>query len=138
MASKVRGEREIELNGVKYKLSLNIGVITEFKDLTGKDFMQCATRAVNAWSESSVIDRKLAKAECLTSAVELDDAAYLIWLAAKEANSQVEFAEIQEGLLDEWDITREDRLYPAIFADLCLFAVTGDNYKKKAMDLKAG
>lgn len=138
MANPIKGERDIKLNGIKYTLRLTMDVIVEFQEMREKDFMSCATRAVNAWIESKGLDRPLARAECMTCAVDLDDAATLFWLAAKSSNSQVEFGEIQEALIDDIDIANDDLFYPALFADLCSFTVMGKKYKKKVMDSSSG
>lgn len=127
MANTLKAEREVKLNGISYTLRLTMNVINEFQELRDKCFMACATRAVNCWAQTVEFD-KLSRAEALTCAVSLDDAATLFWLAAKESNSQVEFGEIQEAMIDDIDISSDLRFYPAIFVDLVSFSVMG---KKK-------
>ena len=131
MANPLKGEKSIKLNGITYNLKLTMGVISEFQELRDKCFMSCAVRAVTAWSQTLQIKNPLERAESLTSAVSLDDAATLVWLAAKESNSQVEFGEIQEAFIDDIEISNDSRFYPAIFADLCLFCVMGQDKKKE-------
>ena len=138
MANAIKGERDIELNGIKYTLRLTMDVIQQFQDMREKDFMATAVAAVNVYADTVKVERALDRAEALTSVVSLDDAATLFYLAAKEANSQVEFAEMQEALLDDFDIANDARFYPALFADICLFAVMGKAYKKKVMDSNHG
>ena len=138
MANAIKGERDIELNGIKYTLRLTMDVIQQFQDMREKDFMATAVAAVNVYADTVKVERALDRAEALTSVVSLDDAATLFYLAAKEANSQVEFAEMQEALLDDFDIANDSRFYPALFADICLFAVMGKAYKKKVMDSNHG
>ncbi len=138
MANSAKGEKEITLNGIKYNLKLTMSVIAEFQDMRNKCFMQCATRAVNAYAQTSRIEGVLERAEALTCAVELDDAATLFYLAAKEGNNQVQFAEMQEALIDDIDISTDARFYPALFSELCLFAVMGREYKKKVTASSTG
>lgn len=139
MANAIRGERDVVLNGIKYTLRLTMSVIAEFQEMRDKDFMAVAVAAVNVYAESMKFERALDRAEAMTSVVSLDDAATLIYLAAKESNSQVEFEEIQDALLSDFNVTNDALFYPAIFADLCLFAVMGkDGSKKKAKGSKAG
>lgn len=131
MADSRRGERDIKLNGISYKLILNMSVISEFESVTGHDFIQKAIAATSAYADAMECDTVLQRAEILSFAVTRNDAAHLFYLAAKQGNSQVELEEIEEAFIDDLDLANDAKFYPAIFVDLVSFALSGNNTKKK-------
>ena len=131
MANTYLGEYEISLNEIDYTLKLTTGVIRQYKDAVGECLYAAAYRAVNAMVEAEQHKDNLSKyGEILTKAVSLDDAATLVWLAAKENNSQVDFGEIQEAFMIDHSL-QDHRFHPAIFTTLALFALNGPEVKKK-------
>lgn len=130
MSNPLKGERRLTINGVDYHLKLTMNVIAQFQDMREKCFMRCAFESLAAAQSTAHIKNPIERAAVMASAVHLDDAATLIWLAAKEGNSSVEFAEIQEALIDDVDIDA-GTMYPFIFADLCSFLISGKDSKKK-------
>ena len=107
-----------------------MAVMDDWELATGKDFMGCATRALNGYYESSEVDSLIARAEILTSVVSRADAAHLIYLAAKVNNSQVEFGEIQEAIIDDMDISNDAKFYPVVFVALVNYMLVGSSKKK--------
>ena len=137
MANQYNGEIKIELYDKIYPMKINMRVIAEFQSETGKDFMHCAIRAMNAMAKCAGMS-PLEQAEVMTEAVSLSDAAHLFYLAAKECDKVPEFDEFQEAVLFEGPlITQRDgkltQSYPFIFANLVMFAIFGafDEEKKQ-------
>lgn len=130
MTNKFKGEKELELGGINYKMIVDMDVIAEFESETGVDLMNATVKAINAMIKTRPIKNALERAEIMTSAVSRKDAAWLFYLAAKKANSHVEFGEIQEALMREGPIDGENISYPILFAVLLDFTVTGGIKKK--------
>lgn len=130
MANKFKGEIDIELNGVKYPMLVDMDVITEFESETGEDFFHSCTKSINAMIKTRGVEDALDRAEYMTSKVSMKTASWLFYLAAKRKNSQVEFGEIQEAVAFEGCVDGEKVSYPLCFALLCEFAVAGSVKKK--------
>jgi len=137
MANPLKGEKEIELNGIKYNTVIDMDVIAEFESETNSCFMNISIGALLAMEKTRHIESPLERAYSMSNAVSLKNCAWLIYLAAKKGNSQVEFGEIQEAILEEGAIDYIDKdndieiiSYPIIFCALVEFAITG-NLKKK-------
>jgi len=135
-----KGETEVELYGRKYPMCFNMNVIASFETKTGKDFNNTAIKAINAFRNSEQCKTMAERAEVLTNAISMKDAAWLFYLAAKEADSCVEFEEMQEAVLLEGFIVREDdereyKSYPIRFVEAVSFATVGiiDDIKKKRL-----
>lgn len=125
--SGFEGKSTIELNGIDYEAIVNLRVITQFCESTGKDFFHVAISAMDAFAKT---DREellgLARASVLTQAVPMSDAVWLFYLAFKEANSQVQFDEIQEAVLMEGPMaTDKKESYPIAFINLVTAAIIG-------------
>jgi len=134
MANGYRGEKTITLYHVDYIMTINMAVIAEFQSESGKDFMSVGVQALNAFYKSRNETSALARAEVMTKAISMDDAAHLFYIAAKYSNSQVEFGEIQEAILLEGAMENsESASYPLLFISLIEFALVGvvDDVKKK-------
>ena len=136
MANAFKGERDIELNKIKYPTIVNMAVISEFESETGKDFFHCAIKSINAMMKTRGIENPLDRAQYMTEHVTMKDACWLFYLAAKEANSQVEFGEIQEAVAFEGCIDGELVSYPILFASLTEFAIAGSLKKKTSTSSK--
>lgn len=135
------GETSITLYHVKYPVKVNMSVIAKFQSETGADYMQVAIKAINAIRKAAPLD-PLDQSEMMTSAVNMEHAAWLFYIAAYEMNNQVSFGEIQEAVLKEGPLKQLDKdeegnvtvseSYPVIFANLVMFATLGvvDTAKK--------
>lgn len=135
MANPLMGEYEIELNGISYTLKLTMSVIAAYENELNTDFMADAYDGINAMVQAAVHKDQPAKyASILCRAVSRDQAATLVYLAAKESNSQVELGEIHEAFLVDHALD-DAKFHPAIFTTLALFAIRGKeaNKKKKAV-----
>ena len=130
MADKRKGEKDITLNGIDYKMIVDMGVISEFESETGEDFMHLAIKATNAYAKGMKCETMLDRAEVMSKAVSLKNAAWLFYLAAKKGNSRVEFGEIQEAMLEDLDVVNDNLFYPVLFTDLVSFALVGEVKKK--------
>ena len=106
----------------------------------GFDYMKTAIRSINALRKAVNLD-PLDQAELMTSAVSMEEAAHLFFIAAKAMDKTVTFEEIQEAVLLEGPLMQIDKIddkdavlqsYPVSFANLCMFASLGvvDNAKK--------
>lgn len=111
MANKYEGEIDIVLYHKKYKLKIDMHVVGEFQSETDADFMQVMVKALNAFQESNGIEESLKRAQVMSSAVRMDHAAWLFYIAAKRADKTVTFEEIQEAVLLEGAIERVDEIY---------------------------
>ena len=131
MSNALMGEYPITLNGIDYKLTMNMNAIASYESETHRDFMADAYKAINAMVMAGLHrDTPSKYAQILCEAVSREQAATLVYIAAKESNSQVEFEEIQEAFLLDHDLT-DSRFHPAIFTTLVLFAINGKNSKDK-------
>jgi hypothetical protein len=136
MANGYRGEKTITLYHIDYLMTINMAVIAEFQSESGKDFMAVSMQALNAFYKSRSETSPLARAEIMTKAISLDDAAHLFYIAAKYSNSQVDFGEIQEAIVFEGALENgENASYPLLFISLIEFALVGvvDDVKKKRL-----
>lgn len=136
MANGYRGEKTITLYHIDYLMTINMAVIAEFQSESGKDFMAVGVQALNAFYKSRSEQSALARAEIMTKAISMDDAAHLFYIAAKYSNSQVDFGEIQEAILLEGAMENTDSVsYPLLFISLIEFALVGvvDDVKKKRL-----
>ena len=136
MANGYKGEKTITLYHVDYLMTINMDVIAEFQSETGKDFMAVGMQALNAYYKSRSETSPLARAELMTNAISMSDAAYLFYIAAKYSNKNVEFGEIQEAILLEGALENTDTVsYPLLFVGLIEFALIGvvDDVKKKRL-----
>lgn len=136
MANPYTGEIDIKLNGIKYPMKVDLSVIVAFREETGRDFMEVAIGALNAFAQAEH-DQSfgLDRAHRLTKAVPMFEAAHLFHLAAKKMNSQVTFDEMQEAVLKEGPIPNKDaQSYQVQFVELCTFAIIGpsDEQSKKS------
>lgn len=135
MANAFEGKQEIELHGIKYEGTVNLRVIVEFTQRTGKDFHHVAINALNVWSKCEHEELMgLDRASELTKAIPMEYAAWLFYLAFKENNSQVQFEEIQEAVLMEGPLQVDGKeSYPIKFIELVTFALMGvsDSASKK-------
>ena len=138
MANKYNGEYEIILDFRKINMRINMNVVASFQSETGHDFFHVAIRAMNALRKSAGLD-PFDQSELLTSAVSMEDAAWLFYLAAKQCDSAITFEEIQEAVLHEGPLYRAEfeekpavEGYPVQFANLVMFAILGvmDEAKK--------
>ena len=137
MANGYGGLIDIQLYEKTYTMKVDMGVIAEFQSETGKDFLQVAVSAMNAYSESAAMD-PFARAVELTKAVSMEDAAWLFYLAAHNVDKLVTFEETQENILNEGPImiietgNKIRQSYPLLFVNLCMFCVMGvtDTAKK--------
>jgi hypothetical protein len=131
MANSLMGEYEIELNGVSYNLKLTANVIASYESDLDRDFMADAYAGINAMVQAEQVKDQPAKyAAILCSAISRNMAAQLVYLAAKENNSQVELGEIHEAFLLDHSL-EDNRFHSAIFTTLALFALQGKKLKKK-------
>ena len=122
-------------------------VICAFQANTGSDFHHSMIKAINAYNKAMMIDNPLERAQVMTEAVSMEDAAWLFYLAAHEVNKCVEFEEIQEAIImdgafprlvsdsgasSEEDVTLS---YPINFVNVATFAAAGifDEIKKKKL-----
>lgn len=137
-ANQYNGEKSITLHHKVYVMKVNMSVIAKFQSETGKDYMQLAIRAMNALRKCAPLD-PVDQAQLMTEAVAMDDAAWLFFLAAKEADKTVTFEEIQEAVLFEGPLRQVDistgvltASYPILFAELAMFSILGvtDSAKK--------
>lgn len=135
MANPYQGEKIIKLNGINYPMKVDLSVIVAFKEETGRDFMEVAIGALNAFAQADHDERRgIDRAAHLTKYVPLSEAAHLFYLAAHKCNSQVTFDEMQEAVLMEGPLEVSGRnSYPVQFVDLCSFAIIGpsDEQTKK-------
>lgn len=139
MANSYNGEIDIALFGKVYPMKINMAVVAEFQSETGADYMHVAISAMNAFNKSLLMD-PFERAEQLTQAVPMDQAAWLFYLAAKQMDKTVTFEEIQEAVLNEGpvmimesgDDAEVRQSYPLLFTNLVMFATLGvvDNAKK--------
>ena len=67
MANARRGEIEIELLDIKYKLIIDNDVISEFEDFADVCFIQLAIKATNCYAEAIQFTNTLHRAEVMTS-----------------------------------------------------------------------
>lgn len=119
------GEYSITLNEIKYLLKINTNVIASYENMHGSDFMADTYSAIEAMVRANEFKANPSLyAKILCSSVTRKQAATLIYLAAKESNSQVEFEEIQEALLVDHELA-DEKFHPAIFTTLALFAING-------------
>lgn len=136
MANPYTGEKNIKLHGITYPMKVDLDVIVAFNEATGRDFMEVAIGALNAFAQADHDQRMgLDRAHFLTKAVPMKEAAHLFYLAAKKCNSQVEFDEMQEAVLMEGPLQQEGiSSYPVQFVELCTFAIIGpaDEKTKKS------
>lgn len=138
MSNSLLGEMSIKLNEIDYNLKLSINVIAKYEEMTGGDFFADAYKALDAMVKAAECkDNPTAYASILTSAVSRTQAAWLVFLAAKEGNSVVEFGEIQEAFIVDHSLN-DDRFHPAIFTTLAMFAINGKSKAKKKESLKRG
>lgn len=138
MANPYLGEHDIKLNGIDYQLKLSIGVIAAYEQMTKSDFFADAYTALDGMVEAAKVKDNNAKyARILTQSVSLNKAVTLVYLAAKESNSFVEFGEIQEAFILDHAIS-DERFHPAIFTTLALFAINGNKESKKKDSLDNG
>ena len=120
-------------------MTFNMNVIAEFEARTGKDFNHVAISAINAYRNSEKCGTLSERAEVLTKAISRADAAWLFYIASKESDKLVTFEEIQEAVMLEGFIYREDESgvqhasYPIRFIEAVSFATVGilDKLKKK-------
>ncbi len=136
MANAFKGERDVEINNINYPMVVNMDVICEFESETGKDFFNCAVKAINAMMKTRAIENPLDRGMVMTEHVSMKDTCWLFYLAAKQRNSQVEFGEIQEAVAFEGAIDGELVSYPILFALLCEFAIAGSIKKKRLTSSK--
>ena len=136
MSNAFKGERDIELNKINYPMVVNMAVISEFESETGKDFFNCAIKAINAMMKTRAIENPLDRAQVMTDHVSMSDTCWLFYLAAKQSNSQVDFGEIQEAIAFEGAVDGELVSYPILFALLCEFSIAGSVKKKKSTSSK--
>lgn len=135
MVNDLMGEIEAELNGITYKLRLNVNVIKSYCNKSGFDFFTDMYAAVDAAQKAGSIKKDPARyAAVMCNAVSITKSAWLFYLAAKECNSNVEFGEIQEALIVDHDLTNENKFHPALFLSLCLFAFNGKGEEDKKKD----
>jgi hypothetical protein len=138
MANGYAGQIDVQLHEKIYPMKVDMSVIAEFQSETGNDFLHLAVSAMNAYNSTLGIDA-FARAQELTKAISMDNAAWLFFLAAKKMDKLVTFEEIQEAVLAEGPIPimeSEDQLrqsYPLLFVNLCMFSVLGvtDTAKKQ-------
>lgn len=109
--NKAEGEFKVNFLGVDYPLKWSNRVYNAFKDATGKDFYSLSTKMINEWSLMKDLgyfddnsDPAIAENEAAARFTEIVDkptVATLFYLAAKEMNSKVEDAEMQENITFE-------------------------------------
>lgn len=132
MANPLLGEIEIELNGINYTLKMSMNVIAQYEKSTGGDFIADAYTAMDAVLKAGEVSKDPTRyAAIMSRAVSRTNAAWLVYLAAKEANSQVEFGEIQEAFILDHDLTNENKFHATLFLQLAFFALNGEKVKKK-------
>lgn len=136
VANAFNCEMELELYHYPYMMRVNLDVIAKFNSKTGEDLQCLGVRALRAYDDSKRAPTFWARQEVLNSAVRMDHAAWLFYLAAHEANSKVEFEEIQDALIRialERQ-TEEDILpsYSLLFVQLMTLVLCGppDDVKK--------
>ena len=145
MANKYAGEIDITIYHKVYPMKIDMSVIGEFQSETGKDFMHCMVKAAAAVQATMGLDSAFQRAKVMTEAVSMADAAILFHIAAKKMDKTVTLAEMEEAVLLEGAVERSEtmdggetfiRSYPALFADLAMFAVLGvaDNAKKQFLE----
>lgn len=129
------GEKSITLCGKTYPMKVDMGVIGEFNSETGKDYMNVAVKAMNAYVKAKDLFDPLAVAELMTNAVSMSDAAWLFYLAAKKMDKTVTFEEIQDAVLREGPMKRPDddnqMSYPLQFVALVTFSILGASDEAK-------
>ena len=142
MMNSYRGETKIEIFGRVYPMIFNMNVIAEFEASAGKDFNHVAISSINAFRNSESCETIQERAQILTGAISRSDAAWLFYLAAKEADSRVTFEEMQEAVMLEGFMPRADDTdgkvfasYPILFIQAMSFATIGymDESKKKKL-----
>lgn len=137
MANPLLGEYNIKLNKLDYTLKLTMNVIAAYESESGRDFMADAYTAINAAVKAAEHkDNPSLYGQIMCNAVSRHRAALLVYLAAKENNSQVDFGEIQEAFIVDHALS-DERFHPAIFTQLAVFAINGKEVKKKETS-KAG
>ena len=99
IANAFKGEMELELYHFSYMMRVNLDVIAKFNSETGEDLQCLGVRALRAYDDSKRAPTFWARQEMMNSAVRMDHAAWLFYLAAHEVNSKVEFEEIQDALI---------------------------------------
>ena len=130
--NKYEGESEITLNEIDYPVKINCRVVSAFNTMRSCDLANIAVKSINAIHKTRDFNA-LDRAEIMTGAVSMTDAATLFYLAAKEKNSQVEFGEFQEAVILEGALeTGTKKSYPFVFANLVeslVFGITDDAKK---------
>lgn len=143
MNNSYMGETTLEIFGRKYPMIFNMNVVAEFEANAGKDFNHVAISAINAFTSSALCETIQQRAEILTKAISRADAAWLFYLAAKEADSFVTFEEMQEAVMLEGFLPRDSEdgsefaSYPILFIQAVSFATMGyinESKKKKPSD----
>lgn len=99
IANAFKCEMELELYHFPYMMRVNLDVIAKFNSETGEDLQCLGVRALRAYDDSKRAPTFWARQEMLNASVRMDHAAWLFYLAAHEANSKVEFEEIQDALI---------------------------------------
>ncbi len=136
MANAFKGEKDIGLAGIVDPMIGDISVVSEWKSDEGFSLYREAVKAVNGMIKTRQLECALDRAEIMTEKVGEVSAAWLFYLAAKKANSQVEFGEIQEAVYLEGAIDGVKAGYPLLFALLCEFAIVG-SLKKKSVETQS-
>lgn len=132
MANVMLGEMTVTLLDIEYTLRLTTNVIMQYQGRTNSDLIADAYVLLDAINRApNPANDPVKYAMIMTGAVSMTKTAWLIYLAAKEANGQVEFGEIQEALILDHDVVNESKFYPAIFGNIAFFALNGANNKKK-------
>lgn len=135
MSNPYKAQRDVTLNGIAYQLCVDMHVIAQWQDKTGKCLVNSALRATAAYAQARRMKSALDREIVLTNEISLNDAAWLFYLAAKRGNSQVEFGEMQEAMIDDMDLTSNRAFYAAMYVDLTMFVLNGppdkDDKKKE-------
>lgn len=147
--NKYDGEFRLKVYGIEYPMRLNAKVYCQFKSETGRDLNSVFADVLNELNRLTSIgalhndDAEVAASEVmagLASIVDMDYAAWLFYLAAKEKDNTVTFEEMQEAVLCEGISQNRTcvndgqivQTYPQIFLTFTTNALTigGDDPKK--------
>lgn len=152
--NKFDGEFKLKVYGIEYPMRLNARVYAQFKSETGRDLNSLFADVLNELNRLRSIDvlsgaDENAASEMmagLCSIIDMEYAAWLFYLAAKEMDNVVTFEEMQEAVLLEGisqnrtypgsnDIVQT---YPSLFLTFTIFAMSigGDEPKKQAESSK--
>lgn len=139
VVNKFDGETKLDLFGIEYPMRLNARVYAQFTSETGRDLNSIFAdllNELNRLKSTGVMGKadEYAASEMmagLCSVVDMEQAAWLFYLSAKEMDAMVTFEEIQEAVLCE-GIGQNARYkpggelvttYPQLFLQYTIFAL---------------